>query len=78
VNSVDAALILQLVARLVDDLENEPSGDVNDDGDVNAIDSALILQFTARLITSLDCGSGAGTGGGAADAVLALQRGGAR
>ncbi|MDP3768167.1 MAG: dockerin type I repeat-containing protein [Dehalococcoidia bacterium] len=52
VTSVDAALILQLNAGLVDSLVNEPSGDVNDDGDVTSVDSALILQCNAGFF---DC-----------------------
>ncbi len=78
VNSVDAALILQLEARLISSVANRPSGDVNGDGRVNSVDASLILQFEARLITSLSCGGAGGAGGGAADALLALQRAGGR
>ena len=53
VNAVDSALILQLVAGLIDDLPYMNNADVNLDGDVNAIDSALILQFTAGIIPTL-------------------------
>jgi hypothetical protein len=53
VNSIDAALILQLTAGLVGSLLNEPSADVNGDGTINSIDAALVLQFTAGLIPSL-------------------------
>jgi hypothetical protein len=50
VNSVDAQLILQLKAALVNSLANEPSGDVNNDGQLTSVDAALILQRTAGLI----------------------------
>jgi hypothetical protein len=53
VNAVDSALILQLVAGLIDDLPYMNNADVNLDGFVNAIDSALILQFTAGIIPTL-------------------------
>jgi alpha-tubulin suppressor-like RCC1 family protein len=52
VNSIDAALILQLVAGLIRSLPCPANGDVNHDDTVNAIDSALVLQCTAGL---LDC-----------------------
>ena len=53
VNSVAAALILQLEAELVDSLINEPSGDVNESGRVNSVDAALVLQYEAGLIDEL-------------------------
>ncbi|MCH8994430.1 MAG: hypothetical protein IH959_05605 [Chloroflexi bacterium] len=49
-NSVDAALILQFDAALLDSLPCLDVGDPNEDGSVNSVDAALILQFTARLI----------------------------
>ncbi len=55
VNSIDAALILQLEAGLVSSLANMPSADVNNDGPVNSVDAALILQKVAALISSLNC-----------------------
>jgi hypothetical protein len=57
VNSVDAQLILQLKANLISSLPNEPSGDVNDDGQLTSVDAALILQRTAGLIpqSALHC-----------------------
>jgi alpha-tubulin suppressor-like RCC1 family protein len=47
-SSVDAALILQFTAGLLDDLPC--NGDANADGRVDAIDAALVLQFTAGLL----------------------------
>ena len=65
VNSVDSALILQLVADLIDELTYENNADVNLDGRINAVDSALILQFTANIIPTLPP-PGVGSGGVAA------------
>jgi len=55
VDSVDAALILQAEAGLIDleDLAFPNNGDVNQDDVVNSIDSQLILQFEAAQIPSL-------------------------
>ncbi len=54
-SSIDAALVLQLVAGLigVDDLPCAGNADVNEDGRIDSIDAALILQFVAGLIGSL-------------------------
>ena len=49
-NSVDAALILQKVAGLIDDLDCEENADTNFDGTTSAIDAALILQLDAGII----------------------------
>lgn len=53
VNSLDAALILQLSAGLLPALPCRGGGDTNGDGITNALDAALILQFTAGLLDSL-------------------------
>ena len=53
VTAVDAALILQLTAGLVDELECEDAADVNGDGEVTAVDAAILLQFVAGIIDSL-------------------------
>ena len=50
---IDAALILQLAARLVLDLACLGEGDVNQDSLVNSIDATLILQYAAGLLESL-------------------------
>ena len=53
VNPVDAALVLQLSAGLLDALECEDEADTNLDGQINPVDASLILQFVAGLISSL-------------------------
>ncbi len=55
VNSIDAALVLQLSAGLVGSLPNAASADPSRDGQINSIDSALILQRVAGLLSSLTC-----------------------
>jgi len=52
VTAIDAALILQLSAGIVDNLECEDAVDVNGDGASNAVDAALVLQFVAGIIDS--------------------------
>ncbi len=49
-NAIDAALVLQLTAALIQPFSCTGAGDVNDDGYTNAIDAALILQATACLL----------------------------
>jgi hypothetical protein len=58
VDAVDALLILQFKAALIDSLPNEASADVNNSGEITSVDAALILQVEAGLIAlgSLDCG----------------------
>lgn len=54
VNSVDAALVLQDVAGLINLAASQlDNADVDLDGEVTSIDAALILQFTADLIPTL-------------------------
>ena len=53
VTSIDAALILQLIAALTDSLPCQQLADVNASGAVDAIDVTLVLQFTAGLLDSL-------------------------
>jgi hypothetical protein len=48
--SVDAALVLQHSAGLVESLECLDATDVSQDSIANSIDAALILQFEADLI----------------------------
>lgn len=50
VDPIDAALILQLVAGLLDELPCGEHADVNGDGQVDSVDAALILQKAANLI----------------------------
>ncbi|MEX0786437.1 MAG: nidogen-like domain-containing protein [Dehalococcoidia bacterium] len=53
VNSIDAALILQFVAGLVNSLGCQDEADVNEDGNVNSIDAAIVLQYIAGFVPSL-------------------------
>lgn len=57
-NSIDAALILQYGAALVESLPCEEGADVNEDGTINSIDASLILQYDAGLIPRLRPGIG--------------------
>jgi plastocyanin len=52
-NAIDAALLLQFGAGILDDLECLQNADVNGDGRVDAIDAALVLQFVAGLLDTL-------------------------
>jgi len=52
-NSLDAAIVLQYAAGLLDDLPCLTSADANGDGRVDAIDAALILQYDAGLLDEL-------------------------
>ena len=47
--SVDAALVLQLSAALVQNLPCPAEADVNGDGRVGSLDAAIILQISAGL-----------------------------
>jgi hypothetical protein len=51
VTAIDAALVLQLVAAMFDDVCAEADADL--DGTVDAVDAALVLQYVARLIERL-------------------------
>ena len=53
VNAIDAALILQSIAGLLNALPCEDNGDANQDGSIDAIDAALVLQFVAGLVANL-------------------------
>jgi hypothetical protein len=53
VDAIDASLMLQLSAGIVETLSCEDEADVNDDGQVSALDAALVLQFDAGIIDSL-------------------------
>ena len=48
-NSIDAALILQVDAGLIDTVPCRSSADVIRDGAINSLDAVLILQITAGL-----------------------------
>ncbi|MCH8949262.1 MAG: hypothetical protein IIB87_02660 [Chloroflexi bacterium] len=53
VNGLDAALILQLHARLILALPCAGDSDVNGDGRTDSRDALLLIQFSAGLISSL-------------------------
>ena len=50
VNSIDAALVLQLSAALIDSVPCPENGDLNGDGAIDSMDAALILQREAGII----------------------------
>lgn len=52
-SSIDASLILQMAAELLEDLACEGDADVDGDGRVDSRDAALLLQFVAGLIDTL-------------------------
>ncbi len=52
-NSIDAALILQFEAELLDDVTCDLGADVDTDIAITAIDSQLVLQFSAGLVPQL-------------------------
>ena len=51
--SIDAAIILQLTAGLLESTLCTKNADTNANGSVDAIDAALVLQFSAGLLESL-------------------------
>lgn len=53
INSIDALLVLQITAGLIQALPCLVNGDANEDGIVNAIDATITLQFGAGLIDRL-------------------------
>ena len=53
VNVIDAALILQFTAGLLETLPCQDNADANASGGVDVIDAALILQFVAGLVGNL-------------------------
>ena len=53
VNAIDAVLVLQFVAAMINALPCPDGGDANGDGVIDALDAALILQFSVGLIDSL-------------------------
>lgn len=52
-NAIDAAIVLQFGAGLIDALACQERADVNGDGDIDSRDAALILQYVAGLLQSL-------------------------
>ena len=50
ITSIDAALVLQFDAGLIDELDCLHNADVNGDGNIDSVDALLILQHVAGLI----------------------------
>ena len=50
VDSIDALLVLQLIADLIDTVTCSADADTNGNGTIDAIDATLILQLTAGLL----------------------------
>ncbi len=50
INSIDAAIILQVTAGLLSTAPCPQNADVNHDGRVNSIDASLVLQYAAGLL----------------------------
>lgn len=50
IDTIDAVLLLQYSAGLIDGLECLTNADLNDDGSINALDASIILQIVAGLI----------------------------
>ena len=48
-NSIDASLILQADAGLIDTVSCADAADINLDGAINSLDAAIVLQITAGL-----------------------------
>ena len=53
VTSIDALLVLQLAAGIIDSLSCHLNADVNAHDGANAIDAAIILQYVAGLVQQL-------------------------
>lgn len=51
VTSLDANLILQYSAEMIEELPCPDQADVNGDGHVNSVDATIVLQMVAGLIT---------------------------
>jgi hypothetical protein len=50
VNPIDATILLQYIASLLDELPCPQNADLNHDGEINAKDALIILQMSAGLI----------------------------
>jgi hypothetical protein len=55
VDAIDAQLVLQYVAALIEELSGMPSADTDGDGSIASTDALLILQFTAGLLDTKTC-----------------------
>lgn len=54
INAVDASVILQLTAGLIQVINCPQNADTDGDGNIGPIDASLILQFVAGLVPSLE------------------------
>ncbi len=54
VNSIDATLVLQFDAGILESLEHPELADVNADSSVNSLDAQLVLQYDAGLVQNLN------------------------
>ena len=59
-NSLDAMLLMQYEARLIDTLACRAGADVNGDGVLGVLDAQLVLQFDAGLIDEFPASGSAG------------------
>jgi hypothetical protein len=53
VDSIDASIVLQYDARLIQTYDCASQGDTNGDSRSDSLDASLILQFSAALISEL-------------------------
>ena len=59
-NSIDAAIVLQFDAALIDSVPCPDGADVNFDGAINSVDAAIILQREAGLLARCPVGQSIG------------------
>jgi hypothetical protein len=56
VNAIDATVVLQSAAQLIEHPPCETAADTNQDGNVQSTDATLVLQYTAGLLDQLPPG----------------------
>ena len=54
VNSIDATLVLQYDAGILESLQHPEVADVNADSSVNSLDAQLVLQYDAGFVPTLN------------------------
>ena len=62
-DALDALVVLQFEASLIESLACQQNADVNGDGAMTAVDATFILQFDVGLLVSLALGGAAGIEG---------------